>query len=50
MDELKAPCTCGSGKMAGNCCKADEPCPCGSQKKVSQCCMASSEEHAHTTE
>ncbi len=48
MDELKTPCTCGSGKMAGNCCKAGETCPCGSGKTVSTCCMAGSQEHAHT--
>ena len=36
---LNKPCACGSGKMAGNCCRKDEACFCGSGKKVSECCL-----------
>ncbi|HEX7724512.1 MAG TPA: hypothetical protein VF438_02120 [Candidatus Paceibacterota bacterium] len=36
---LDKPCTCGSGKPAGNCCRKDEKCYCGSGMKVSECCM-----------
>lgn len=39
MKDLDKPCTCESGKKAGNCCRKDEPCPCGSGKKVSDCCL-----------
>ncbi len=43
MKGLDKPCECGSGKLAGNCCRKDEPCPCGSEKKVSECCMKDGE-------
>jgi len=32
-------CTCGSGKVAGECCKKDEQCACGSGMKCSECCF-----------
>ena len=37
--ELKKPCPCGSGKMAGACCRGNEDCPCGSGKMVKDCCV-----------
>jgi uncharacterized protein YchJ len=43
MEEMKTPCTCGSGKMYGECHGKDETCPCGSGKKVSECHMKSSD-------
>lgn len=43
--ELTAQCACGSGKMAGQCCKKGEPCFCGSGKPVGECCMANPEAH-----
>ena len=45
IEEMKAVCSCGSGKMYAECCGKDEPCPCGSGKKVSECCMKSPETH-----
>jgi len=44
MKGLDKPCTCGSGKLAGECCKKDEKCPCGSGKKVSDCCIGKMKE------
>ncbi len=35
---LDKPCVCGSGKVAGACCRKDEPCPCESGKKAIECC------------
>jgi uncharacterized protein YchJ len=50
MKGLDQPCECGSGKLAGNCCRKDEPCPCGSGEKVSKCCMKDTQEaDAETT-
>ncbi len=53
MKELMQKCDCGSGKMAGMCCKqgeakviSGEMCPCGSGKTVGECCMKSPETHA----
>jgi len=52
MSMLMQPCACGSGKMAGLCCKAgetkeieNESCPCGSGKMVKDCCMKSPDTH-----
>ena len=39
MKGLDKACTCGSEKIAGNCCRKDETCPCGSGAKVSECCL-----------
>lgn len=39
MKGLDKPCTCGSGKLAAECCRKDEKCPCGSGEKVSNCCL-----------
>lgn len=39
MKGLDKACTCGSGKIAGHCCRKDEDCPCGSGDKVSDCCL-----------
>jgi len=39
MKGLDQKCACGSGKLAGTCCRKDEACPCGSGKKVSECCV-----------
>lgn len=38
--DLNAPCACGSGKKAGECCYGNEPCSCGSGKKANECCYA----------
>jgi len=35
---LDKPCMCGSGKMAGVCCRKDELCSCESGKKAIECC------------
>ena len=52
MSLLMAQCACGSGKMAGLCCKRgeakeveNEACPCGSGKVVKDCCMQDPEAH-----
>ncbi len=52
MATMNAPCTCGSGKMAKDCCMKGEwnkmlnsPCMCGSGKMAKDCCMASPETH-----
>ena len=51
VEELKAPCACGSGKMNVECCGKDEACPCGAKnddgtpKKASECCVKSPETH-----
>lgn len=49
---MMAPCACGSGKMAGFCCKANEVkeienelCICGSGKALKDCCMKNPEVH-----
>lgn len=49
---LAAPCACGSGKPAFQCCRKgevaeieNEMCPCGSGKAVKDCCMKSPETH-----
>ncbi len=41
MKGLDQACTCGSGKLAGNCCRQSETCPCGSGVAVNTCCLAS---------
>ncbi len=50
MNGLDKPCTCGSGKLAGNCCRKDELCPCGSGLKVSVCCVKEKAEEDAGTE
>lgn len=52
MSMLMAPCACGSGKMAGFCCKVgetkmieNEMCVCGSGKMIKDCCMKNPETH-----
>jgi hypothetical protein len=39
LKDLNKPCDCGSGKLAGYCCKKNEICPCGSEKKAGDCCF-----------
>ena len=39
MKGLDKPCGCGSGKVAGKCCRKGETCPCGSAKPASECCF-----------
>ncbi len=39
MNGLDKECACGSGKLAGCCCRKDEACPCGSGLKVCECCV-----------
>ncbi len=38
--DLNAPCPCGSGKKAGECCYGNQPCSCGSGKRAKECCYA----------
>ena len=52
VSELMKTCDCGSGKMAGMCCKqgeskaiAGEMCPCGSGKTVGECCLKNPDAH-----
>jgi hypothetical protein len=33
-------CSCGSGDLAGACCKSSELCPCGSGERAGECCYA----------
>ena len=37
--EMKKDCACGSAKMAGACCMAEEKCACGSNKPAGECCF-----------
>ncbi len=50
MKDLDKPCKCGSGKLAGNCCRKDEQCPCGSGQVVSKCCLQSTHTDAEKEE
>ncbi len=43
MKGLDKPCTCGSKKMAGACCRKNESCPCGSGNKAGECCTKTTE-------
>lgn len=52
VEEMVQPCSCGSGKMAWQCHRADEAkmyenemCPCGSGKMVKDCCMKNPDAH-----
>lgn len=38
--DLDSACSCGSGEVAGACCKSGEPCPCGSGLRAGECCYA----------
>lgn len=38
--EFDVICACGSGEIAGACCKSNELCPCGSGDKAGECCYA----------
>lgn len=35
--DFDAVCSCGSGEIAGACCKSNNPCPCGSGDKAGEC-------------
>ena len=54
LDAMYAPCTCGSGKPAKDCCMTGEwmkmmnsPCFCGSGKMMKDCCMKEPKSAAH---
>jgi hypothetical protein len=38
--DFDAVCSCGSGEIAGACCKSGEMCPCGSGLRAGECCYA----------
>ena len=42
--DFDMPCSCGSGEIAGACCKSGELCPCGSGNRAGECCYASESE------
>ena len=44
-EKLMATCSCGSGKMYGECHGKEEMCFCGSGKMAKDCCMVSPETH-----
>jgi len=37
-------CSCGSGEIAGACCKSSELCPCGSGEMAGACCYSMRED------